>query len=341
MDHIAIDLGGKESQICVRSADGTIIEEIRWGTRRLEAYLKKRPSGRIILETSSEAFKVADMAIALGHEVRVVPATLVPALGVGARGIKTDRRDAQMLSEVSTRIELPSVHIPSAISRSWKATCTARESLVTARTQLINSARGWMRCNLLTISSRSTESFAKGLRAAALASPHGLPDFIEHQLQVIEMLTDRIAQADAQLKRLASEHPVCRRLMSIPGVGPVTALRFVAAVDRIERFRDAHSLQSYLGLVPGENSSSERKRRTSITKAGPPRVRWALAQAAWCFRRTQKTAPLALWADEIEKRRGKMIALTALARRLAGIMYAIWRDGTSYDPAHRRLRADA
>jgi len=341
MDHVAIDLGGKESQICVRSADGIIIEEVRWGTRRLNAYLKKRPASRIILETSSEAFKVADVALELGHEVRVVPATLVPALGVGAHGVKTDRRDARVLSEVSTRVDLPSVHIPSELSRSWKATCTAREALVTARTQLINSARGWMRCNLLAISCRSSDSFAKKLRAGALASRHGLPDFIEHQLQVIEVLTDRIAQADAQLKLLASEHPVCQRLMTIPGVGPVTALRFVAAVDRVERFRDAHSLQCYLGLVPGENSSSERKRRTSITKAGPPRVRWALAQAAWNFRRTQKTAPLALWANEVEKRRGKMIAMTALARRLAAIMYAIWRDGTRYDPTHRRPLTDA
>ena len=340
MEHIAIDLGGKESQICVRSADGTIVDEVRWGTRRLDAYLKKRPPGRVILETSSEAFKVADAALELGHEVRVVPATLAPTLGVGAHGVKTDRRDARVLSEVSSRIDLPSVHIPSAISRSWKATCTAREALVTARTQLINSARGWMRCNLLTSSSRSADSFAKRLRAAALASPLGLPDFIEHQLQVIEVLTDRIALADAQLKLMASEHPVCKRLMTIPGVGPVTALRFVAAVDRVERFHDAHSLQCYLGLVPGENSSSERKRRTSITKAGPPRVRWALAQAAWSFRRTQKTAPLALWADEVEKRRGKMIAMTALARRLAGIMYAIWRDGTRYDPTHRRPVAE-
>lgn len=341
MDHIAIDLGGKESQICVRSADGRIIEELRWGTRRLDAYLKKRPPGRVILETSSEAFKVADAALELGHEVRVVPATLVPALGVGAQGIKTDRRDARVLSQVSARVDLPSVHIPSTISRTWKATCTAREALVTARTQLINSARGWMRCNLLVSFSCSSSTFAKKLCAAALASSHGLPDFIEHQLQIIEVLNDRIAQADAQLKLLASEHPVCQRLMTIPGVGPVTALRFVAAVDRIERFPDAHALQCYLGLVPGENSSSQRKRRTSITKAGPPRVRWALAQAAWNFRRTQKATPLALWVDEVEKRRGKMIAMTALARRLAGIMYAIWRDGSRYDPAHRRPVPDA
>lgn len=339
MEHIAIDLGGTESQICVRAGDGSIVEEVRWGTRQLATYLKRRPPGRVILETSSEAFKVADAAREAGHEVRVVAATLVPTLGVGARGIKTDRRDAQMLSEVSSRIDLPSVHVPSEISRSWKATCTARESLVSARTQLINSVRGWTRGRLLPTASRSRCTFPKAIRRAALATPEGLPDFIEHQLGVIDALNDRIALADAELKTLASQHPVCQRLMTIPGVGPVTSIRFVAALDQIDRFPSAHAVQSYLGLVPGEDSSSKRKRRTGITKAGPPRLRWVLAQAAWIFRRTQKTDPLALWAAEVEKRRGKMIAMTALARRLAGVMYAIWRDGTRYDAS--RLRRPA
>jgi transposase len=337
MDHIAIDLGGSESQICIRSADGKIVEERSWDTRRLGAYLKKRPPSRVIVETSSEAFRIADAALELGHEVRVVPATLVPALGVGAQGIKTDRRDARVLSEVSARIDLPSVHIPSEISRSWKATCTAREALVSARTQLVNSVRGWMRGRLLRCSARSRSTFVQSVRRAALASPHGLPEIIEHQLVIIDALSERIAMADAQLKSLASEHPVCQRLMTIPGVGPVTSLRFVAALDRVERFAGAHAVQCYLGLVPGEHSSSKRIRRTGITKAGPPRVRWALTQAAWNFRRTQKSGPLALWAAEVEKRRGTKIATTALARRLAGVMYAIWRDGSRYEPS--RLRA--
>jgi transposase len=112
MNHVAIDLGGRESQICVRGADGTILEEKRHATRSLDKLMKQWPPSRIILETSAEAFRVADAAKAAGHEVRVVAATLVKTLGVGARGIKTDQRDARTLSEVSCRIDLPSVHIP-------------------------------------------------------------------------------------------------------------------------------------------------------------------------------------------------------------------------------------
>ena len=338
MDHIAIDLGGTESQICVRSADGKIVEEVRKPTSRLGSYLKQRPPGRVILETSAEAFRIADTAREFGHEVRVVAATLVPSLGVGARGVKTDRRDAQILSEVSSRIDLPSVHIPSDVSRTWKSTCTAREALVSSRTLLVNSVRGWMRTCLLKARSGALPAFPLRVRQAALASPYGLPDFVEHMLSVIQLLSERIALADSQLSQLAEEHPVCKLLMTIPGVGPVTSLRFVAALDQVERFPNAHAVQCYLGLVPGENSSATRKRRTGITKAGPPRVRWALAQATWNFRRFSKNDPLVAWAAEVEKRRGKMIAMTALARRLAGVMYAMWRDGTRYEPARLRPR---
>ena len=100
MEHLAIDLGGKESQICVRSSTGQIIEERRCPTASLGRYLATRPRSRLVVETCSEAFAVADAALAAGHEVRVVPATLIRSLGVGARRLKTDRRDARILRGV-------------------------------------------------------------------------------------------------------------------------------------------------------------------------------------------------------------------------------------------------
>src|SRR5687767_515042 len=138
MEHVAIDLGSRKSQICVRSSDGTILEERRHETSELKEYLAKRPKSRVVVETCAEAFRVADAAKELGHEARVVPATLVRTLGVGARRNKTDRRDAQVLSEVSCRIDLPSVHIPSELSRTRKAMCGMRDALVSARTKVIN-----------------------------------------------------------------------------------------------------------------------------------------------------------------------------------------------------------
>lgn len=120
--------------------------------------------------------------------------------------------------------------------------------------------------------------------------------------------------------------------MSVPGVGPVTSLRFVAALDDRTRFPNAHAVQAFLGLTPGENSSSARKQRTGITKAGPAPVRRALVQAAWNFRRLRPLDPISRWAAQIEQRRGKFIATVAVARKLAGVLFALWRDGSTYQP---------
>jgi transposase len=280
MQHIAIDLGGRESQLCIRGSDGQILLEQKVPTRSLGLFLKRQPPSRVILETCAEAFHVADLALGSAHEVRVVPATLVRSLGVGARGVKTDRRDAQVLSEVSCRIELPSVHVPSDVARERRTLCGLRASLVDARTALINTARGWMRTKMLKIGPATSATFPERLRKAAMAQPQGLPEAMERVLKVIDSLNEQIAFADQELKQLAEKDPICERLMSVPGIGPVTSMRFVAAIDDVSRFPSAHAVESYLGLTPGEHSSSERKQRTGITKAGSAAVRGALVQAA-------------------------------------------------------------
>ncbi len=139
IDHITIDLGGRESQVCVRSAEGTILMEEAHSTQGLGKYLSKRRKSRVIVETCAEAFHVAEQALTAGHEVRVVPGTLVRSLGVGSRGIKTDVRDARVLSEVSCRIELPSVFVPSQEIRELKSLCGMRDAFVGYRTRIINT----------------------------------------------------------------------------------------------------------------------------------------------------------------------------------------------------------
>ena len=340
MQHVAIDLGGTESQICVRSADGQVLEERKVATTRLEAFLRKQPTSRVVLETCSEAFRIADSAASCGHEVRVVPATLVRSLGVGARGIKTDRRDAQVLSEVSCRIDLPSVHVPTDLARERRSMCGMREELVSTRTALINCVRGWARTQLLKIRTGDVMTFPKRVRDGALGTGSGLPEYVERLLLVIQTLSEQVAHADKELEQLAEQDPVCQRLMSVPGVGPVTSLRFIAALDDRSRFPSAHAVQGYLGLTPGENSSSKRQQRTGITKAGPAPVRRTLVQAAWNLRRLRPLDPISRWAAQIEQRRGKFVATVAVARKLAGILFALWRDGSTYEPNHESQRSE-
>lgn len=331
MEHIAIDLGGKESQICVRSPDGEVVLEKKHPTRHLGRLLKSRPAARVLLETSAEAFRIADQALACGHQVRVVPATLVRSLGVGARGIKTDQRDARALSAASTRIDLPSVHVPSSASRQLKSICGTREVLIGARTKLINNVRGWMRTQLWRVRTGASTTFPARVRAHAALAGEELPEHIIRVLAILDTLNEQLRDADRQLAKAAADSDACQRLMTVPGVGPVTAVRFVAALDDVRRFSNAHSVQSYLGLTPGEHASSTYQRRTGITKAGPSAVRWTLVQAAWAAIRRRPADAMVVWATEVAKRRGWKVAVVALARKMAGILFAIWRDGAAYD----------
>lgn len=332
MDHLALDLGGRESQLCLRAPDGTILEERRLSTKSV-GKLFERPPARVIVETCAEAFAIADLALAKGHQVRVVPAGLSRRLGIGARGLKNDQRDARALSEASCAIDLPSVHVPSHWSRQTKSLCAMREQLVGSRTAIVNAVRGWLRMQLKGFRGGVLKHLPKRVRQKLQTDWGAVPDFLERMLATIEFLTVQIEAATEELAQLAEQNEVCRRLMTVPGVGPITALRFVAAIDDVTRFSDAHQLESYLGLTPGEDSSSERKRITGITKAGSTKARWTLIQAAWgALRRRSKPSPLRWWALQVAERRGKNIAVVAVARKLAGILYALWRDGTTYAP---------
>jgi transposase len=332
MEQIAIDLGGRESQICVRASTGEILEEKRWPTPALGEYLARRAPSRVVLETSSEAFAVADLARQHSHEVRVVPSIYVRALGVGARGVKNDRNDARALSEASCKMEVPSVHVPSATARELRATCTSRDAQMGTRTKLINTVRSWMRTQLITMRRGGPEAFSRKVRERLQREPTGVPSHIERTLRTIEFVTSQLKEADRELNHLVGANEVCRRLMTVPGVGPVTAARFVAAVDEVGRFSNAHQLESYFGLTPGQNVTGFVGHNTHLTKAGSSAVRWTLVQASWTAIRCCPTHPMVRWSQQVAARRGKAIAAVGLARKIAGILYAIWRDATTYDP---------
>jgi len=339
MDHLAIDIGGRESQICIRSAKGEIAVERRLRTTDLPKLFEQRAPSRVILETCAESFWLADAAKKARHDVKVVPTTLVKALGVGSRSTKNDRKDARVLSEASCRMELPSVHIPSMESRDRKSRLSARDSLIASRTMMINVVRGWMRTRAIRLRrSGDVVSFSERVREVCTE----LPDYIDRMLNTLTVLTAEIANADRELRTIAKNDPRCVTSMTVPGVGPVTAVAYKATLDSVERFPDAHRAEAYLGMTPGEYASSEKHHRTGITKAGSSRMRWLLIQAAWTARRFAKNHSMVLWATEIEKRRGVKVAIVALARKIAGILFALWRDGTTYrDPAAAQSRVAA
>jgi transposase len=210
VNHIAIDLGSRESQICVRNSAGTIVDEERRPTTGLGKYIAAQEAkSRVVLEACAEAFAVADVALAAGHEVVVVPSKLVRLLGVGDRGIKNDVRDAQNLSKASCRLEeLPSVHVPTAQSRERKSMCAMREAQVEVRTKLVNTARSWLRTQGLGVLRGGTLSTFPGRYRRHVASKgKAVPKHVERVLHAIEALNPGIAEADKELEATADQDP--------------------------------------------------------------------------------------------------------------------------------------
>jgi transposase len=149
--------------------------------------------------------------------------------------------------------------------------------------------------------------------------------------RLIAALTTEVRALDARLQTRTASDPTVARLRTVPGIGLIVATSYRAFVDRHERFAHAGQVSAALGVVPREDSSAERRHRGHITKAGPAELRSLLVQAAWVCWRHPGSATLKAWADRLAARRGKRIAVVALARRLSRILYAIWRDGTTFD----------
>ena len=156
--------------------------------------------------------------------------------------------------------------------------------------------------------------------------------------RVIELLNTELTKADETFATHVAEDPIVRRLTTLPGIGPITASAYVAALDDAARFGGAAQVASYLGLVPREYSSGEQQRRGRVMRSAHPYVQSLLVQAAWRISRLKdpRTAALCAWAEAIARRRGKKIAMVALARRLARMLFAMWRDEVAYDPARIR-----
>jgi len=330
MVHIGVDLGSQQSFYCVRSKNGEIVTEDSIFTTALNLLFQEYPKKtRVILESCTESQAVAEMAEECGLDVRIVPATLVRQLGVGHRGIKTDQRDARALSLASCRLELVGIYRRCEQSRKRLRLITNREALVTARTQLVNCVRAYLRSKLISVKS-STDKFHSAIRNRL----NEVPDDIEQLLRSIETLTREIVKATQSIQEISEADPTCKRLKTIHGVGPITSVTFAAVIEDPSRFPNASHATSYLGITPGESSSSTKKKRTGITKAGPALARKYLVQAGLSMRRTkrEKVGPIKDWAKELKKRRGGQVANVAVARKIAGIMYAMMRDGTEYHP---------
>jgi transposase len=333
MDHLGIDVHKRESQICILVDGGDPIERrIATSRERFAAMLGGRPKAKILIEASTESEWVARCLEELGHEVIVADPNFSPMYATRSRRVKTDRRDARTLAEACRLGAYRPAHRTSPAQRHVRAQLAVRESLVRTRAKYISLGRALLRREGIRVADGQAESFAK--RVEKLALPEFLKQQLSSLLAMMQPLNEQIAHLDDALEKLASEDDRVRRLCTVPSVGPVTAAAFVSLVDDPARFKGPHQVQAYLGLVPSEQSSGEKQNKGRITKTGNPRMRALLVQVAQSMLRLRRASTLHLreWAERIAARRGKKIAIVALARRIAGVLFAILRDGTVYRP---------
>ncbi len=337
MEIIGLDLHKRESQLCIKTADGTIMERrIVTSRDRFTAVLGPRPRARILLEATTESEWVARHLESLGHEVIVADPTYAPMYANRSRRTKTDKRDARTLLDACETGGYRCAHRLSDARRHVRAELAVRDALVRTRTRYVALAKTFVRRDGLRVAGSSAERVAE--RIAELPRSATLTAELAPLFSILGPLNEQIAAADRRLTALTQGDSIVRLLATAPGVGAVTASAFVATIDDITRFHSAHQLEAYLGIVPGEWSSSEKRRLGGLTKAGNTRVRWLLVEASWLILRSKspETAALRAWALPIARRRGQRIAAVTLARRLAGILFAMWRDGAPYDA--RKIR---
>jgi transposase len=244
-----------------------------------------------------------------------------------ARKQKTDRQDAQHILKLMLKDDFPQIWVPSWENRDLRQLLWHRHRMVQARTRIMNQLQAvalneGLRCKKRLWRAGGRQQL-ESFRLAPWASRrrHDL-------LELLDRLNPTIAELSQAIEQEAEKHPEARRLRTHPGVGALTALAFVLIIGNAERFQCGKQIASYLGLVPLEKSSGNRRRLGHITKQGSSMVRFLLVEAAQV---TVRSLPeLRSRYFRLMMRRGRKTAKVAMARRLAIRLYWMWRQGWDY-----------
>ena len=334
MTYVGIDLHKRESQICVLSERGEVEQEVRIATTRgaFEKLLGKGKGKRVLVESSTESEWVASHLEKLGHEVVVADPNYAMMYAARSARVKTDKRDARALAEACRRRIYREAHRVSERQHLTRKILGMRRGMVESRNSVQSAVRAALRSEGLRLASGEAKSFAA--RVEELPMSPELKRILTPVLRFSKAADKEIAAMERQLQRATKGDANVQRLQTMVGVGPLIAAAFVARIDGAARFKGPHQVESYLGLVPSEHSSGEKQHRGHITKTGDRRMRALLVQAAWCIwrSRSSRVEHLRTWVQNLAARRGKRIAVVALARRIAGILFALHRDGTEYKP---------
>ncbi len=340
MRSVGLDLGARHIAFC-EVVEGQVVR--RASVRRLgelEALLGPGTAGaQVAFEASREGWHVHDVLMGWGKQPVMLDTTRVRQIGVGQHGRKNDALDAEAMALALDAGRVPVAHVLSPERRALRAQLSVRGELVEVRARQVTLLRGLARAAGVLVASSSTDHFLQKLQEAPL--DRATRALMAPLVATLTVVQEQLAAVDKEIAQVAKGDPIIRLCATAPGVALIVSATFVSVIDEAKRFRNAHAVSAYLGLVPGENTTGGKRRLGSITKHGNTYARSMLVQSAWQILRAGDPGdPLRRWAEALTKTRGKRIAAVALARRLAGVLWAMWRDGTVYDPGlHARESA--
>jgi transposase len=332
--YAGLDVSDKQTHICVVDAEGAVIrrEVVASDPEVLAKWLKKHCSGivRVVLETGP-------LSTFLYHGLfeRTVPVICICARhakkSLSARVNKSDVNDAESLAQLARTGWFKAVHMKAGATHIDRAALNIRTQLMTARTAMSNQLRGMLKLFGLRMGSVTTPNKRRERLAALFNQRPDLKPVFQPLIDGIEALEAQLARSSRLLDARATADPVCARLMSVPGVGPMTALTFKASIEDPGRFAKGSDAGAYAGLAPRRSQSGERDYNGHISKAGDALLRSALYEAANnLLVRVKRPFALQAWGRKLAETKGPKRARIAVARKLAILLHKLWQSETEF-----------
>jgi transposase len=328
-----LDVSLDETAVCVVDEEGRIVKEARVPSEpeALVAFLQGLGLAleRVGLEACSLSAWLHGGLTAAGLPAMCLETRQAKA-AMNAMPNKTDRNDARAIAQIVRTGWFRAVHVKSPACRAWRALLAARRLVLNKLRDVENGLRALLREAGLKLGTPARKEFAARVRELVGADAV-LSASAEPLLTIIEAMTLELARLTKQVLTVVRDEPVCRRLMGVPGVGPLTALTFRATIDRPDRFRRSRDVGAHLGLTPKRYQSGETDVQGGISRCGDELARTALYEAAHSLLvRSRRWSALRARGMQVAKRRGMARARVAVARKLAVVLHRVWADGAEF-----------
>lgn len=337
--YIGLDVSLASTAICVVSTQGKVVKETT-APSEPEDLVKvlHTLTGRIVgvgLEAGPLSQWLYQHLTEAGFATVLMETRQVKG-ALKAMPIKTDRRDAEGIARLLQMGWFRPVYCKSLSAQEMRALLSSRKAIQQAASSLELSIRGVLRNFGMKMGQVAKGRFEQRVLELAEGNPM-LEAAANPILSALRALRQELTGVEKLLRDHAKADPVCRQLMTMPGVGVLVALTFKAAIDDPERFSSSRDVGPWVGLTPRRAQSGERDIIGEISRAGDAGLRTALYQAATVMLNNARPNWLSAWAWAVAKRRGKKRATVALARRIGVVLHRMWQDGAEF----RFTRADA